>query len=453
MSSSELYFTPLNENPINSLDVDIERLTIPRKTLTIKKEDIQSGGCGSFPQTVIIDIPLKFPNEDSYVITDKNDKTIFKFHDNSKAFINDNIYFGCGTFTAIYSIKLEKQEENNKTIPDKYKEELILRIYENPSTYKPKSDLNIGDLDLNGDLQSEFIKNWIKHKKLFPENIIDIYAYGDIELQTLYGIRYIGFYSITRKYIVDDKIKDFTLDNKLLYLKNTLQFLKKLEETNFTLRDLKFENSGTDSDFNFVVIDYDQDTIINENRIRELIINNNLGYAIGTYPFTYLIDKTDFNFKYIYLTGLLDLFVELFNSNFSDKTIYNEIRLLLLDIVNVYRVYIKNYFNSNPIKKVLWYISDNKTKYDTLKIRYKSLLENIQKQIKDNKDKKLNELLEKFCITCLVFSNSDIESNFLTKLIELIELKGKSGLAGGYYAKYLKYKTKYLELKKEFNYF
>ena len=171
MSSSELYFTPLNENPINISTVDIERLTIPRKTLTIKKEDIQSGGCGEFPQRVIIDIPLRFPNEDSYVITDKTDKTRFRFHKNEKAFINDNIYLGCGTFTAIYSIKLEKQEENNKTIPDKYKDELILRIYQNPSTDKPKSDLNIGDYDLNGDLQSEFIKNFCSKKKL--KNILE----------------------------------------------------------------------------------------------------------------------------------------------------------------------------------------------------------------------------------------------------------------------------------------
>jgi hypothetical protein len=40
MNSTELYFTPLNENPINISDVDITRLKIPRKTLTIKKEDI-----------------------------------------------------------------------------------------------------------------------------------------------------------------------------------------------------------------------------------------------------------------------------------------------------------------------------------------------------------------------------------------------------------------------------
>ena len=448
MNSSELYFTPLNENPINISDVDITRLTIPRKTLTINKEEIKGGDCGSFPQRVIIDIPLKFPNENLYVITDKTDKTRFKFHDNSKAFINDNIYFGCGTFSAIYSIKLEKQDEN-KTIPDKYKDELILRIYENPSTYKPKDDLNIGDYDLNDDLQSNLIKNWNKHKKLFPENMIDIYLYGDINLQTMHGTMYIGFYTITRKYIVDDKIKNFTLDNKMLYLKNTLQFLKKLEEANLTLRDLKFENSGSDSDLNFVVIDYDQDTILDEDKIKQFTKENNLGYAIGTYPFTYLIDNSNsnFNYKYIYLTGLLDLFVELFNSNFSDKTIYNEIRLLLVIIVNVYRDYIKNYFNSNPIKKVLWYVSDNKTNYVVFKIKCKSLLENIQTQIKDNKDKKLYELLEKFYITCLVFSNDDLKPNFLTKLIELIELKGKSKLSGGYYAKYLKYKTKYLELK------
>ena len=406
---------------------------------------LKGGVCGDFPQRVIIDIPLKFPNENEYIITDKTDKTRFRFHNNSKAFINDNIYLGCGTFTAIYSIKVDKSTpEINSLIPDKYKDELILRIYQNSTSEKPKDDLNIGDYDFNNDLQSNFIKNWMKHKKLFPKNMIDIYLYGDIQLQTTYGERYIGFYTITRKYIVDNEIQKFTLNNKMLYLKNTIEFLKKLEETNLTFRDMKFENSGSDSDYNFIVIDYDDDTILNEDNIKRLAKENNLSYGIGTYPFTYLIiDDSNFDYRYIYLTGLLDLVVELFKDNFSEKTIYDEIRLLLVDIVNVYRDYIRNYYYSNPIKKVLWYVSDNKTNYETIKIRIRSLLINIQTQIKDNKDKILNELLLRFCITCLVFASKDIKPNFLTKLIQ-----SKPELSGGYYSKYLKYKTKYLELKK-----
>ena len=98
-------------------------LTIPRKTLTIKKEDIKGGDCGSYPQTVIIDIPLRFTNQDNYIINDSTNKIKFKFHNNSKAFINDNIYFGCGTFSAIYSIKLEDTTPDFKyLIPDKYKD-------------------------------------------------------------------------------------------------------------------------------------------------------------------------------------------------------------------------------------------------------------------------------------------------------------------------------------------
>ena len=79
--------------------------------------------------------------------------------------INDNIYFGCGTFSAIYSIKLEDTTPDFKyLIPDKYKDNLILRIYQNPSSDKPKDDLNIGDNDSYNDLQSNFIKNWMQHK-------------------------------------------------------------------------------------------------------------------------------------------------------------------------------------------------------------------------------------------------------------------------------------------------
>jgi len=422
-------------------------LKIPRKTLIIKKEEIKGGDCGSFPQRVIIDIPLRFPNENSYIISDKDNKIRFKFHENSKAFINDHIYFGCGTFTTIYSIKLNDfSPDYFGLIPDKYKDNLILRIYQNPSTDKPKNDVNMGDVDTNNDLQTEFIKNWMKHKELFPKNIIDIYLYGDIELQTMYGIRYIGYYTITRRYTVDNDIQRYSLDNKMLYLKNTITFLKKLEENNLTLRDLKFENSGSDLDLNFVVIDYDLDTIINEDKIHRLDKDNNLGYAIGTYPFVYLIqDGQNYNYKYIYLTGLLDVVTELFKDNFTDKTIYDEIRKLLLDITIVYRDYIKNYLHSNIIKKGLWYLSENKTNYDKIKLNILNLIEMIENQIKNNKDRKLNGILLKFCVNCLVLSSYDIKPDFLSKLLEYIL---KPELSGGFYAKYLKYKNKYLELKK-----
>jgi len=422
-------------------------LKIPRKTLTINKEELKGGDCGSFPQRVIIDIPLRFPNENSYIISDKDNKIRFKFHENSKAFINDHIYFGCGTFTTIYSIKLNDfSPDYFGLIPDKYKDNLILRIYQNPSTDKPKNDVNMGDVDTNNDLQTEFIKNWMKHKELFPKNIIDIYLYGDIELQTMYGIRYIGYYTITRRYTVDNDIQRYSLDNKMLYLKNTITFLKKLEENNLTLRDLKFENSGSDLDLNFVVIDYDLDTIINEDKIHRLDKDNNLGYAIGTYPFVYLIqDGQNYNYKYIYLTGLLDVVTELFKDNFTDKTIYDEIRKLLLDITIVYRDYIKNYLHSNIIKKGLWYLSENKTNYDKIKLNILNLIEMIENQIKNNKDRKLNGILLKFCVNCLVLSSYDIKPDFLSKLLDYIL---KPELSGGFYAKYLKYKNKYLELKK-----
>jgi len=421
-------------------------LKIPRKTLIIKKEEIKGGNCGSYPQSVIIDIPLKFTNENSYIISDKNNKISFKFHDNSKAFINDNIYFGCGTFSAIYSIKLnDLSQDYSGLIPDKYKDNLILRIYQNPSSDKPKNDVNIGDNDTNDDLQSTFINNWMKHKELFPKNIIDIYLYGDIELQTIHGMRYIGLYTITRRYIVDNDIQRTILDNKMLYLKNIIEFLKKLEENNLTLRDLKFENSGSDLDFNFVVIDYDLDTIINEDKIRKLDKENNLGYALGTYPFVYLIqDGQNYNYKYIYLTGLLDVVTELFKDNFTDKTIYDKIRKLLLDITIVYRDFIKDYLHSNPIKKVLWYVSENKTNYDKIKLNILNLIEMIENQIKNNKDRKINGILLNFCVKCLVLSSVDIKPNFLSELQHYIN---KTELSGGYYLKYLKYKNKYLELK------
>ena len=79
-------------------------------------------------------------------------------------------------------------------------------------------------------------------------------------------------------------------------------------------------------------------------------------------------------------------FVELYSP--GEKTIYDEIRKILLDITHVYRDYIRNYYYSNPIKKVLWYLSDNKTAYDKIKLNMFSLITNIERQIgKNDKDK------------------------------------------------------------------
>ena len=247
--------------------------------------------------------------------------------------------------------------------------------------------------------------------------MIDIYLYGDIQLHTMYGTRYIGYYLITRKYIVEESIQQFTLNNKMRYLKNTIEFLKKLEENNLTYRDMKFENAGTDSDYNFVVLDYDDKTIITEDVIHRLDTDNNLGYAIGTYPFTYLImNEQNYNYKYIYLSGLLDLVIELFKDNLSEKMLYDKTRKILLDITNVYRDYIRNYHYSNPIKKVLWYLSDNKTEYDKLKLNIASLITDLEK----NKDK-IDGLILQFCLACLVLSDDDIKPNFLIELKDYID--------------------------------
>ena len=97
------------------------------------------------------------------------------------------------------------------------------------------------------------------------------------------------------------------------------------------------------------------------------------------------MNEQNYNYKYIYLSGLLDLVIELFKDNLSEKMLYDKTRKILLDITNVYRDYIRNYHYSNPIKKVLWYLSDNKTEYDKLKLNIASLITDLEK----NKDSKM----------------------------------------------------------------
>jgi len=464
--SYNIYFSQdsfISNEPIINLpeiNQDINKLTIPRKTLTISKDVITGGNCGMFPERVLIDLPLTFKNQNEYTIIDDHNKLKFKFHNNNKANNIDRIYFGCGTFTALYSIKLTYQDlSNNALIPDAYKDNLILRIYESRENNANKADLNVGDTDIYNDHQTTFINNWMGHKKLFPDNIIDIYLYGDIQLQGLYGKKYIGYYIITRKYIVEDYIESFSLNNKIKYLKNTIEFLKKLEDNNYTYRDMKFENSGSDENYNFIVIDYDIDTLLTGIRIKKLMDDKKLGYGIGTYPFAYLIsDDQRFNYKYIYLSGLLDFVSNLFNANYNKTYIYKDIHTILLAIVNVYREYIKNYYYSGPVKKLLWYLSGNKKKYEDIKTLIPILFEHIRIDIYlsrnsgNVKDQILYELTLKFCMNCLVFSGTEIKPGFLNELRDyLISIESKPELHGGnsnkIYNKYLKYKNKYLKLK------
>ena len=221
-------------------------LVIPRKNLVIK---IRKSGGGT-PEEIISNINLNDTNINNYDIEnvpygDNAEKFSFRFTNENvahpelseyKRMKNPPKFLGKGAMTAVYTIKLEKQTSEIYNIPSKYHDSLILRIYDN-DLYNGEigNQYNIGEIDENNDDQTKFINMWTTHKRLFPENIIDLFMYGEIIINDEYS----GFYSITRKYLDHHKISTFNLETKVKYFKNLLLFLQKLIDNNYTYRDLE----------------------------------------------------------------------------------------------------------------------------------------------------------------------------------------------------------------------
>ena len=199
---------------------------IPRKNLNIKNR-IMVGGI--FPEDIIKKVKLTDETISSYLI-ESTDRTFnFQFTEKNKKKLDTFRYLGKGGLTSVYSIKLTHQSslsQDKYTIPDIYHDKLILRIYQNRNyTGSLKSEVNVGNEDLNDDQQSLFIKKWTIEKTIYPENIIDLFMYGEI---SLFG-DYLGYYTITREYNDDYIILNMPLENKLKFLISFIEFLEKLK--------------------------------------------------------------------------------------------------------------------------------------------------------------------------------------------------------------------------------
>ena len=292
---------------------------IPRKTLDITY--LKRGG--GFPEETIDLIDLTDVKLPRSIIKTLDNNYIFKFNDTNNQHEYGSKYLGKGALTAVYGISLIEQKPENKfKIPLKYKDDLILRIYENTEDELDiKPDIDIDGIDVYNDAQTKIINMWTTHKRLFPINIIDLFLYGAI---TLNG-EYVGYYTITRKYFTDKKIKILDIKDKLTYLKNMYTFFKDLDENNYTYRDIKMANVGTDDELNFIVLDYDQYTILNEDEINNLKTEYTIRFTVGTYPPIYIIEQgSDFNYKLTYLGGLLDILLKIFDENLKGNSDYDE---------------------------------------------------------------------------------------------------------------------------------
>jgi hypothetical protein len=245
----------------------------------------------------------------------------FTFDDNlnTKTDINGSKYLGKGGVTAVFSIKDDKGAI------------YILRIEDAKTT----NDLN------------KFIASWTTDKTLFPKNIIEIHAYG---IAMLDGV-IIGTYMITNKYFDFDEILKLNLYKKNIFTKRMLQFIVLLKEHDIFYRDFKLENIGFDNDLNFIVLDYDDITLVrknspffveclnhykfsNLNRSAAEAVNKKINICYGT--FLPLVSKYNYddrfkntNYDKYYCLALADILLNIYatideNSMELDAEIYSQ---------------------------------------------------------------------------------------------------------------------------------
>jgi hypothetical protein len=465
---------------------------IPRKNLNIKNR-IMAGG--RFPEDIIKKIKLTDETITSYLI-ESTDRTFnFQFTEKNENILDTFKYLGKGGLTSVYSIKLTHQyslSQDKYTIPDIYHDKLILRIYKNINySGSLKSEVNVGNEDLNDDYQSSFIKKWTRDKTTYPENIIDIFMYGEISLLG----DYLGYYTITREYNNDDFILSMSLENKLKFLMSFIEFLQKLKENNFVYRDCKIENIGVEIKGDqciFIILDYDDVTLFTEDEFNKFKTTYGIYYHFGTFPPLYILPFNDdsYNPKLIHLYGIYTLMIELFDKDLETYTSYNTFtnyvqiymeNMIILSLENVQRINKKfsdvrmketRKVLDDKIQKHLDYFNKNIAKYFNHGVYKNKLIGIIVKLLEpttqiffDEADKKYNNI---------IFSDfSDIINDFLQEVKRLnapvapvtphrhrsvrrstmfftpLNLENLEEVVVK--QKYLKYKQKYLQLKQKYS--
>jgi hypothetical protein len=388
----------------------------------------------------------------------------FEFNNNSnKKIYKNSQYLGKGGITAVYSIMLNSKNSilhDNKFI-HLDKKHLILRIQ-----------------DGRNFCFDEFIDDWKIHKKTFGENIIDVYFYGNIFNHLN---EYIGKYIITRKYYDSNYIIKMLNYNQVLeYFNSLCEFLKKLKEQKYYYRDLKFSNIGMDvidGKIIFIVLDYDNITLLNDNSLFLMRRENKYcnSYCSGTFMPYYMM--FNFNNKYanwkneldkMYIYGLIDIIICLFfvydenyeeiinfiylryNDDVDEETNYNNFMInynskLFKIKMNIDKLTSQfkeiTYHKSIEIKFILHNLLSKKYKsiYDIDFIQNK--INEIDKNIDNNIDNKNNKNVHSI-------HNANADANTNSDNITVETANETINDMDEYKIKYIKYKLKYFNLIK-----
>jgi hypothetical protein len=254
----------------------------------------------------------------------KDRKIAWTFDENNKKMLDGSIFLANGAMTAVFSLKLIKNETTFK-VDDKT--QYILRVENNTP--------NGGVASLTDAEMNQFITQWKMDKRKYPKNIIDIFYYGAL-IQN--GVA-IGKYTLTRRYNDESKFETLNLFQKQQFMCNMLRFLAKMKEDDIFYRDFKWWNIGFDDDINFIVLDYDFKTLLRKNHPEFIMCvneakkspqtskdinqyNHTMNYCNGTFlPYHMMnnvFDKTNPNFDKAYCVSLAMILIALFYSPTDD---------------------------------------------------------------------------------------------------------------------------------------
>lgn len=293
--------------------------------------------------------------KNKYLYFDNCDQ-IFTFNPvaNNKNDIPGSTYLGRGGYTAVFSIL----NENGK--------EFILRIEEQ----KTNNDLRL------------FIEQWKIDKNMFPKNIINILAYGIAIVDNVI----VGTYTITDKYNDYPKIEKLNLMQKNEFIYNMLVFLKELKKNGIYYRDFKIHNIGFDKNLDFIVLDYDNITLMHRNspifingcaslyRIpvnhdKNVLsrINSRLSICNGTYNllierYDYPDEYKDAHFDKYYCYALATIFTAVYFTNNTDCRMFID---SVFDHAKKYTEFEQQYTTNNALDETT-VIYDNATSVENM---------------------------------------------------------------------------------------
>lgn len=200
----------------------------------------------------------KFDNKYAFEYNTAENKKIYNMDDVLEQNKTISTYFGEGASTAVFSIRSKNRifdsvEQNDNLIIKMFKTESVLHFM-------------------------NFINDWYKNKRLYGDNITDIYLYGAIVDKNQNEI---SKYIITKKYNVltnSETVRELSLINRIEIIKSMLDFCSRLQSESKVWSDLKTENVGytiKDGKFIAVVIDYDSDTIVDKDKFKWMLSEYN----------------------------------------------------------------------------------------------------------------------------------------------------------------------------------